>query len=343
MYPQVGLIHQAWYMGANMLGGNVCKGYNLGADDITMLVMPLYHVAGLIACLATLNSQGAIVLPPRYSPKTFWEDMTEYSVTWYTTTPTMYRLILQLPPPKVMPPRLRFLRCSASPLTPALFRELESRFQIPVVDSYGLTETSSIVTSNPLPPGLQLPSSVGIPQGPEISIRDQAGASLNAGDEGEICVRGENIMKGYLNDPDANARAFTPDGFFRTGDFGYLDANNYLFITGRVREFINKGGEKISPVEIENIVMQHPAVAESAAFPVPDDIYGQDVGLAVTLRKGEQVERSKLKRWIRDRVSAHKVPAKIFVVQELPKTLTGKMQRQVLSQQAANGNLALST
>ena len=156
-------------------------------------------------------------------------------------------------------------------------------------------------------------------------------------------MRGENMTKGYLNDPDANARAFTPDGFFRSGDFGYLDANNYLFITGRVKEFINKGGEKISPVEIDNIVMQHPAVAEAATFSVLDDVYGQDVGLAVTLRKGEHVERSKLKRWIRERVSAHKVPVKIFMVQELPKTAFGKTQRQVLSQQAANGNLALST
>ena len=308
-----------------------------------MLLMPLYHVAGLLACLATLKSQGIIILPPRYSPKTFWEDLTEHNVTWYTTTPTMYRLILQLPSPKVMPPRLRFIRCSASPLPPALFRELESKFRIPITDSYGLTEAASVCASNPLPPGLQLAGSVGISQGPEISIRDEAGVSLNAGDEGEICMRGENMTKGYLNDPEANARAFTPDGFFRSGDFGYLDANNYLFITGRLKDFINKGGEKISPVEIDNIVMQHPAVAEAATFSVADDVYGQDVGLAVTLRQGEHVERSKLKRWIRDRVSAHKVPVKIFLVQELPKTAFGKTQRQVLSQQAVNGNLALSS
>ena len=308
-----------------------------------MLLTPLFHVAGLLACLATLHSQGVVILPLRYSPKTFWEDLTEHNVTWYTTTPTMHRLILQLPPPKVMPPQLRFIRCSSSPLPPALFRELESRFRIPVVDSYGLTETCSFCTSNPLPPGPRLPGSVGIPQGPEITIRDQAGISLDTGVAGEICIRGENITKGYLNDADANARAFTPDGFFRTGDFGYLDANDYLFITGRIREFINKGGEKISPVELDNIVTQHPAVAEAASFSLPDDIYGQDVGMAVTLREGEQVERSKLKRWIRDRVSAHKVPAKIFLVQELPKTATGKTQRQLLSQQAVDGQLASST
>ena len=330
-------------MGANIPVENICNGYNLGGDDTTMLVMPLYHVAGLCACLATLKSQGTIILPLRYTPKTFWEDLTEHNVTWYTSSPTMYRLILQLPPPKVMPPRLRFIRSSASPLPPALFRELESRFRIPVVDSYGLTEASSVCTSSPLPPGLQLAGSVGIsPPGQEISIRDQTGALLNAGDEGEICLRGENIMKGYLNDPEGNARAFTADGFFRTGDHGYLDANNYLFITGRIKEFINKGGEKISPVEIDNTVMQHPAVSEAAAFPMPDDIYGQDVGLAVTLRKGEQVERTKLKRWIKDRVAAHKVPVKIFLVPELPKTKMGKTERQTLSQQAANGTLALS-
>ena len=322
---------------------NVCKGYSLKAEDRTFLLTPLFHVAGLLACLATLKSQGAVVLPPRYSPKSFWQDLSEHNVTWYTTTPTMHRLILQLPPPKVMPPKLRFIRCSSSPLPPALFRELQSRFQIPVVDSYGLTETSSFCTSNPLPPGVQLPGSVGIPQGPDIVIRNEAGASLDAGMEGEIFMRGENITKGYLNDPDGNARAFTPEGFFRTGDFGYLDANDYLFITGRIREFINKGGEKVSPVELDDIVTQHPAVAEAATFSVPDDVYGQDVGLAVTLREGETVERSKLKRWIRDRVSAHKVPAKIFLVQELPKTATGKTQRQLLSQQVAEGSLTSST
>lgn len=154
-------------------------------------------------------------------------------------------------------------------------------------------------------------------------------------------MRGENIMKGYLNDPDANARVFTKDGFFRTGDFGYLDANKYLFITARIREFINKGGEKISPVELDNVVTQHAAVAEAATFAVPDDIYGQDVGMAVTLRQGEEVGRSKLKRWIRDRVSAHKVPAKLFIVQDLPKTATGKTQRQLLTQQVVDGKLAL--
>ena len=306
-----------------------------------MLLTPLFHVAGLLACLATLKSQGAVVLPSRYSPKSIWQDLTEHNVTWYTTTPTMHRLILQLPPPKVMPPRLRFIRCSSSPLPPALFHELESRFQIPVVDSYGLTETSSFCTTNPLPPGPRLPGSVGIPQGPEISIRNESGVPLDAGVEGEICMRGENIMKGYLNDPDANARVFTKDGFFRTGDFGYLDANKYLFITARIREFINKGGEKISPVELDNVVTQHAAVAEAATFAVPDDIYGQDVGMAVTLRQGEEVGRSKLKRWIRDRVSAHKVPAKLFIVQDLPKTATGKTQRQLLTQQVVDGKLAL--
>lgn len=255
----------------------------------------------------------------------------------------MHRLILQLPPPEAMPPRLRFIRCSASPLSNALFHELESRFQIPVVNSYGLTETSSQCASNPLPPGPRLPGSVGVSQGPQISIRNEAGAPLDAGVEGEICVRGENIMKGYLNDPDENARVFTQDGFFRTGDVGHLDANGYLFITARIKEFINKGGEKISPVELDNVVTQHPAVAEAATFAVPDDIYGQDVGMAVILRHGEQVERSKLKRWIRERVSAHKVPAKLFIVEELPKTATGKAQRQLLSQQVADGKLTLST
>ena len=227
--------------------------------------------------------------------------------------------------------------------SPALFHELEPRFEIPVVDSYGLIETSSFCITNPLPPGPRLPGSVGIPQGPGILICDEDGATLDAGIEGEICMRGENIIKGYLNDPNANARVFTPDGFFRTGDFSYLDTNGYLVVTGRIREFIDKRGGKISPVELDNVITQHPAVAEAATFAVPDDIYGQDVGMAVTLRHGEQVEKSKLKRWIRDRESAHKVPVKVFIVQGLPKTATRKTQQQLLSQQVADGNLALPT
>ncbi len=322
---------------------NISKSYNLKADDCTMLLTPLSHVAALLSCLATLKSQGTVILPPRYSPASFWQDLTEHSVTWYATTPTMHKLILQLPPPEIMPPRLRFIRTTSSPLTSALNDEIESRLRVPVVDSYGMTETTSSCTSTLLPPGPRQAGSVGIPQGPEVSIRDPAGASLDAGLEEEICFRGDNIMKGYLNDPDANAHVFTPDGFFRTGDFGYLDGDGFLFITGRMKEFINKGGEKISPVELDNLVTQYPAVAEAATFAVPDEIYGQDVGLAVVLKDGEREEKSKLKRWIRGRISAHKVPSKIFFVQGLPKNATGKTQRKVLSQQAAEGKLASSS
>ena len=151
------------------------------------------------------------------------------------------------------------------------------------------------------------------------------------------------VMKGYLKAPDAHALAFTQDGFFRTGDFGYVNANDYVIIIGRIKKFINKGGEKISPVEVDNVVMQQPAVAEAAASAVDDDIYGQDVGLAVTLRNGKKFERSTLKRWVRERVSVHKVPVKAFMVQELPKSASGKIQRMELSKQAASGNLASTT
>ena len=174
-----------------------------------MVLTPMVHVSGLLNCLATLKSQGAVVLPPRYSPASFWQDLVEHNVTWYGTTPAMHRLILQLPHPKATPPSPRFIKSNSSPLPPALFHELESRLQIPVLDSYGLTETASFCTSNPLPPGARKVSSAGYAQGPQVSIRDQAGASLAAGLQGEICLRGENIMDGYRDDPNANARAFT--------------------------------------------------------------------------------------------------------------------------------------
>ena len=305
-----------------------------------MLLQSLHCVSGLLNCLATLHSHGAVVLPLRYSPASFWQDVIEHNVTWYRTTPTMHRLILHLPPPKSMPPRLRFIRSTSSPFPPTLIRELESRFQIPVLDTYGLTETASSCTSVRLPPDTRCPpGSVGYSHGPQISIRDHDGASLAAGLEGEVCFRGENVMNGYFKDPDANARVFTPDGFFRTGDVGRLDSDGYLFITGRMGDFINKGGEKISPVELDILVMRHPVVAEAATFPVLDGIYGQEVALAVTLREGERVERAKLKRWIRERISAHKVPAKVFVVKELPKSPAGKTRREMLSKLTAEGML----
>lgn len=188
------------------------------------------------------------------------------------------------------------------------------------------------MTSNPLPPNKRKPGSVGIGQGVEVKILDDAGKEVAPGKEAEICIRGENVTKGYLNNPSANESSFTKDGFFRTGDQGKLDADGYVIITGRIKELINKGGEKISPIELDNVVSQHPAVSEAVSFAIEDEIYGQDIGLAIVIKEGQKLTASELKTWLSKSLSAFKLPKKVFFTDVMPKTATGKVQRRVVSE-----------
>ena len=181
-----------------------------------------------------------------------------------------------------------------------------------------MTEASHLMTSNPLPPAKRLPGCVGrATDGVEVAILDASGAAVPQGDEGEVCIRGDNVTKGYLRNPAANETSFTETGFFRTGDQGKLDEEYYLTLTGRIKEFINKGGEKISPVEVDNVVSKHQAVAEVVCFAIPDDMYDQDVGCAVRLKEGEVVKAAALKKWVKERIAAHKVPRKVRVLVEM--------------------------
>ena len=276
-----------------------------------MLIMPLFHVHGLLASfLAPLRSGGTIILPSRLNP-TFWEHFTNHRASWYTATPTMHRMILQFPPPKSLP-SIKFIRSCSSQLPPSLFHKLEERFKAPVLESYAMTEASHLMTSNPLPPAKRLPGCVGCPaDGVEVAILDTKGEAVPPGEEGEVCIRGENVTKGYLRNPTANETSFTKTGFFRTGDQGKLDKEHYLTLTGRIKELINKGGEKISPVELDNVVAHHETVAEVVCFAIDDDMYGQDVGCAVRLEEGHELKTVELKRWVGQHVAAHKVPRKV--------------------------------
>jgi len=308
---------------------NIQATYQLSASDRTLLVMPLFHVHGLLAgFLAPLASHGSVIVPIRFSASEFWHDFSTHKANWYTAVPTIHQILLKnpLPNPK---PNIRFIRSCSSPLSPKTFHELEKTFDAPVLEAYAMTEAAHQMTSNPLPSvGKRQPGSVGIGQGVEVKILDQEGNEVPQGGEGEICIRGENVTQGYLNNEAANKSSFAKGGFFRTGDQGKKDKDGYIFITGRIKELINKGGEKISPIELDNVLAQHPAVSEAVSFAIEDEMYGQDVGVAIVLKSGQKLTAAELKNWLVDKVAKFKLPKKVFFTDLMPKTATGKIQRR---------------
>ncbi|KAF1921954.1 hypothetical protein BDU57DRAFT_511042 [Ampelomyces quisqualis] len=311
---------------------NIQGTYQLTPKDRTMLVMPLFHVHGLLAgFLAPLASGGSVVVPRKFSASVFWKDFADHKANWYTAVPTIHQILLKNPIPSPRPD-IRFIRSCSSPLSPKTFHELEKALGAPVLEAYAMTEAAHQMTSNPLPPGQRKPGSVGLGQGVEVKILNDAGDEVPQGKEAEICIRGENVTKGYLNNPSANATSFTKGGFFRTGDQGFQDAEGYVIITGRIKELINKGGEKISPIELDNVIAQHPAVSETVSFAIEDEMYGQDVGLAVVVKDGQTLNAGELKAWLSDRLAKFKMPKKIFFTDIMPKTATGKIQRRLVAE-----------
>ncbi len=290
---------------------NIQLTYKLTSDDRTLLVMPLFHVHGLLAgFLAPLFSGGSVIVPMRFSASEFWDNFITYKANWYTAVPTIHQILLRNPPPSNVP-KIRFIRSCSSPLSPKTFHELEEAFNAPVLEAYAMTEGAHQMTSNPLPPAKRFPGSVGIGQGVEVRILDANGTEAPQGTEGEICVRGENVTSGYLNNPEANQTAFTTEGFFRTGDQGKQDKDGYVIITGRIKELINKGGERISPVEIDNVVAQNPSVAEAVCFAITDEMYGQDIGIAIVLKDGESMSPNDIRNWTATKVAKFKVPKQV--------------------------------
>ncbi|RYP75679.1 hypothetical protein DL769_003767 [Monosporascus sp. CRB-8-3] len=316
---------------------NIQATYQLTPKDRTMLVMPLFHVHGLLcALLAPLYSGGSLVVPPKFSATDFWRDFAAHGANWYTAVPTIHQILLRHPAPAPLP-AIRFIRSCSSPLSPTVFHQLEATFKAPVLEAYAMTEAAHQMTSNPLPPAKRKPGTVGVGQGVEIRVLNPKGEEVARGAEGEVCIRGENMTAGYLNNPSANAEAFvahaqTGEKFFRTGDQGRLDEDGYLVITGRIKELINKGGEKISPIELDNALVRHPAVAEAVSFAVPDDLYGQEVAVAVVLKKGERLAEDELRAWAAERLAKFKVPKKIYFTEVMPKTATGKIQRRIVAE-----------
>ncbi len=310
--------------------GTLAQGYGLHGDDVTMCVMPLFHVHGLVATvLATLSTGGTVVLP-RFRPSTFWDDVASQGVTWYTAVPTIHaRLLtraLELPAPPAH--GLRFARSCSAPLPTVLWRRYEDAIGVPLVEAYGMTEAAHQMSSNPLPPAERRPGTVGRATGVEIAPLDEEWRPVPAGADGEVAVRGPSVVDEYLGNPAATAASFR-DGWFRTGDVGKLSADGYLTLVGRVKELINRAGEKISPYEVEEALLSHPAVAEAAVYPMPDEKYGEQVGAVVVLQ-GEATPRE-LTAHCADRLAAFKRPALVTILPEIPKGPTGKVQRRNLA------------
>ncbi|KAI0851275.1 acetyl-CoA synthetase-like protein [Daldinia vernicosa] len=311
---------------------NIQSTYQLTAQDRTMLVMPLFHVHGLLcALLAPLYSGGSMIVPTKFSASDFWQDFVTHGANWYTAVPTIHQILLKNPAPSPLP-KIRFIRSCSSPLSPTVFHQLEEKFKAPVLEAYAMTEAAHQMTSNPLPPAKRKPGTVGLGQGVEVKILNDAGDEVPQGTEGEICIRGENVTKGYLNNPTANATAFAKGGFFRTGDQGKKDEDGYIIITGRIKELINKGGEKISPIELDNVLTRHPSVSEAVSFAIPDELYGQDIGVAIVLKSGAKLEEDELRAWVNERLAKFKVPKKIYFTEVMPKTATGKIQRRIVAE-----------
>ena len=301
---------------------NIQATYDLTAQDRTVLVMPLFHVHGLLGGLpSSLKSGCSVVIQLRFSAPDFWHNLTAHEANWYTAVPTMHRILLRYPPPNPMP-HIRFVRSCSSPLSPTVHAQLEEFLGAPVLEAYAMTEAAHQMTSNPLPPARRKPDSVGLPHGVDISITDDHGKTLPVGSVGEVCVLGPNVTKGYLGIPNVNGSTFHQTGHLRTGDQGYIDKDGYLFLTGRIKELINKGGEKISPVEIDNVFAQHQAVLKAVGFAIPDELYGQDIGVAVTSREGWKVSSDELSAWIGQRVVKFKIPKKMSTGEQVAKLLS---------------------
>lgn len=313
---------------------NVARSYALSPSDVSLCVMPLFHVHGLVAStLATLATGGTIVVPAKFNPLSFWRVARDHGATWYSAVPTLHQLLLARVEAGAAKPagaeKLRFIRSCSASLPPQVMHDLEAAFGAPVLEAYGMTEAAHQMASNPLPPGDRKPGSVGPGTDVRISIMDLGGRHLAAGERGEVVIQGPNVIKGYENNAEANAVSFT-DGWFRTGDQGFLDPQGYLTLVGRLKELINRGGEKISPREIDEVLLTHPAVAEAVCFGVPHSTWGEEVAAAVVLR--DAATESELLSYCRERLSDFKRPKQIHITEAIPRTATGKIQRRVVAE-----------
>ena len=309
---------------------NIAASLALSGSDRCLNVMPLFHIHGLVgALLSSLSAGAGIFCTPGFSAPDFLGLLTDSGATWYTAVPTMHQAIVERSAANPDGPGrhgLRFIRSCSSALAPKLMADLERTFGVPVVEAYGMTEGSHQIAVNPLPPRIRKPGSVGIPAGTSVAVLDAEGRRLGCGETGELAIAGEGVTAGYASNPAANAAAFS-DGFFRTGDQGHVDADGYVFITGRMKEIINKGGEKIAPREIDEVLLLHPAIAQCVAFAAPHPRLGEEVAAAIVVRPGFTVTPAEVRDFAGRHLAGFKVPRRVLVLPDLPKGPTGKLQR----------------
>ena len=310
---------------------NIVATLALSPADRCLNIMPLFHIHGLVApVLATLAAGASVSCSPGFEALRFFSWLSEVKPTWYSAVPTMHQAIVARARRNqdiVRATALRFIRSSSASLPPQVMQQLEAVFGVPVIEAYAMTEAAHQMCSNPLPPKARKPGSVGPAAGPEVAIMDATGTALGTGEEGEIVIRGANVTTGYLNNPEANAGAFHASGWFRTGDQGVMDAAGYVKVTGRLKEIINRGGEKIAPLEIDEVLLDHEAVQQVCAFAAPHSKLGEDVAAAVVLADGASASERDLRDFAARRLADFKVPRRILFVDEIPKGPTGKIQR----------------
>ena len=321
---------------------NISQTLRLSPADRCMNVMPLFHIHGLMApVLANLSVGASVYCTPGFDALRFFGWLDDAHPNWYSAVPTMHQAILARSirnKDSVKRAQLRFIRSSSASLPPQVMADLEKTFEAPVVEAYAMTEAAHQMCSNPLPPLKRKPGFVGPSAGPEVQIMNLEGRMLETGEEGEIVIRGPNVTSGYLANDEANATAFHEDRWFRTGDQGVLDRDGYVKVTGRLKEIINRGGEKIAPLEIDEVILDHESVAQVCSFAVPHDKLGEDIAAAIVLHEGHQIEEADIRAFVSKRLADFKVPRKIVFVEEIPKGATGKIQRIGLAKQLGLSN-----
>ncbi|MEX3008953.1 AMP-binding protein [Hoeflea sp. TYP-13] len=320
-------------------GWNTSLAHGLTADDRALCVLPFFHINGLcVTLIAPLVSGGSVVVCKKFSNSRFWDQCAQFDVTWFSVVPTIISHILHsdAEPDGETIAKIRFGRSASSALAPEVHSAFEERFKIPIIETMGLTETAAQILSNPLPPAQRKIGSPGIAFGNEVAIIDEDLKKVANGASGEVAVRGPNVMLEYLDNAEATGNSFTADGWLRTGDLGHMDEDGYVFITGRLKELIIKGGENIAPREVDEALYGHRDVIEAAAFARPCPRYGQRVEAAVRLRPGSAVSQSELISLCGEKLGVFKSPDRIFVLDELPKGPSGKIQRMKLAEMTAS-------
>jgi acyl-CoA synthetase (AMP-forming)/AMP-acid ligase II/acyl carrier protein len=328
--------------------GTIATSLQLTEADRCLNVMPLFHVHGLVGgVLASLAAGSSVVCTEGFAASTFFDFLEQFRPTWYTGVPAIHQAVLEAAekrPHEARHGSLRFIRSCSAPLLPRLMHELEKAFGIPVIEAYGMTEAGHQIASNPLPPCHRKAGSVGLPTGTEITIMNGQGGTLLPGEKGEILIRGASVISAYAGAPAVDNSSFK-DGWLRTGDQGYLDQDGYLFISGRLKEIVNRGGEKISLREVDEALLEHPQVSQAAAFALPHPSLGEEIAAAVIARDKSQVTESNLREYLFARLAEFKVPSRIWFVDQLPRTATGKIRRDqlvedLMQQQHANAATA---